>query len=356
MAEQAVAAGAQIAQTVQDAARAAGFDLAGVAPIGRFPELGRLPEWLADGHAGEMRYLEARNPTGELKRSAVEVAFPWARSVVVCAINYNSARPYSTDMRDPERGWIARYAWTREDYHKTVLRKLKQVETRLREEVRGCRTLAYVDTGPIVERVYAKYAGVGWIGKNTCIINEQVGSWLFLGVIVTSAELEPSLPAPDRCGTCTACIEACPTGALTEPYRMDATRCISYLTIEKRGSLPTEMRAAIGQHVFGCDICQDVCPWNREAPRATEAAFEPRPELVNPALAWVAELDEEAFANTFRGSPVRRARRSGLRRNAVTAMGNSGRREFLTQLERLCEDPDPVVAEHARWAVAKLRQ
>jgi len=356
MAAKVISEGAQLAELVKTTARDAGFDVAGCAPVRRFPELAHFPEWLEAGHAGEMHYLESRNAEGELKRSSVEAAFPWARSVVVCAVNYNSAPPYSTAAHDPKRGWIARYAWTREDYHKSVLRNLKQVEERLREVAGECRTLAYVDTGPIVERVYAKYAGVGWIGKNTCVINQQLGSWIFLGVIVTSLELTPSLPAADRCGTCTACIEACPTGALTEPYRMDATRCISYLTIEKRGEIPVKLRSAIGQNVFGCDICQDVCPWNQDAPLGAEPALQPRPELVNPALDWLAAMDDESFADSFRGSPVRRAKLSGLRRNAVLAMGNSGGREFLPRLDQLSTDGDPIVAEHARWAAAKLRE
>ncbi len=176
-------------------------------------------------------------------------------------------------------------------------------------------TRSYVDTGPIVERVFAKYAGVGWIGKNTCIINQQKGSWLFLGVILTSLELEPDLPAPDRCGTCTRCIEACPTDAILAPYQLDSNKCISYLTIEKRGSIPQELRAGMGRHVFGCDICQDVCPWNRKAPVSTAPEFEARPGSVNPALAWLAEMSVDEFRETFRGSPIRRTKRSGLRRN-----------------------------------------
>ncbi|HEY6938502.1 MAG TPA: tRNA epoxyqueuosine(34) reductase QueG, partial [Terriglobales bacterium] len=220
---------------------------------------------------------------------------------------------------------------------------------------REIRTRPYVDTGPLVERVYAKYAGIGWIGKNTCIINQRLGSWLFLGVILTSLELAPDLPAPARCGTCARCIEACPTQALTAPYQLDSNRCISYLTIEKRGAIPEEMRAGMGRHVFGCDICQDVCPWNRKAPASTEAELQPRPELVNPALQWLAEMNASQFAETFRGSPVRRAKLSGLRRNAVIAMGNSGNPKFTPTLEKLSFDPDPVVAEHARWALEKIK-
>ena len=215
-------------------------------------------------------------------------------------------------------------------------------------------TRSYVDTGPIVERVFAKYAGVGWIGKNTCIINQKKGSWLFLGVILTSLELAPDLPAPDRCGTCTRCIEACPTDAILAPYQLDSNKCIAYLTIEKRGSIPEDLRAGMGRHVFGCDICQDVCPWNRKAPASTAPEFESRPGLVNPALAWLAEMSAEEFRETFRGSPIRRAKRSGLRRNAAIAMGNSGNREFLPLLDKLAADEDQTVSESAQWAKQRL--
>ena len=341
---------------MKHAAREAGFAVAGIAPVLDFPELERFPEWIDAGHAGEMKYLEARDERGQLKRASLKNAAPWARSVVVCAINYNTAHPYSTEFHDADRGWISRYAWSREDYHEVVLKKLRAVEARLLEFAGGMRTWCYVDTGPIVERVYAKYAGVGWIGKNTCIIHQQQGSWLFLGVILTSLELNPDLPAPDRCGTCTRCIEVCPTEALIQPYKLDSNKCISYLTIEKRGEVPEEMRAGIGRHVYGCDICQDVCPWNRKAPVTSAAEFEPREGLVNPELEWLVEMSVEEFREKFRRSPIRRTKRSGLRRNAVIAMGNSGDRKFVPVLEKLSEDEDPVVAEHAKWARKKLEK
>jgi len=295
-------------------------------------------------------------------------------------MNYNTRHPYSTQAQtqvgNANRGWISRYAWAREDYHDAVMRRLKQLEDEVRRllDSTGNWPLAtgdlhfrsYVDTGPLIERVYAKYAGVGWIGKNTCIINQQLGSWLFLGVILTSldftkndlteAGLAAGLPAPDRCGTCMRCIEACPTQAIIAPGELDARLCISYLTIEKRGEIPGELRSGMGRHVFGCDICQDVCPWNSKAPVTSAAEFEAREGLVNPALDWLAEMHKEEFREVFRGSPVRRAKLSGLRRNAVIGMGNSGDKKFMPTLKRLCEDSDPVVAEHARWAVATLEQ
>ena len=393
----------EITVLVKRAAQDAGFDLAGIAPVRDFDELAYFPQWIAHGHAGEMKYLEARDEAGRLKRESLRVAAPWAESVIVCAINYNTARPYSTQVHDPGHGWISRYAWGNEDYHEVVLRKLREVEKQLAARVApaapgtdplasrntdldrtdglgslarpastpvapsrrrdlpvtagerpALRTWCYVDTGPVVERVYAKYAGVGWIGKNTCVLNQKLGSWLFLGVILTSLELVPDLPAPDRCGTCTRCLDACPTNAFLGPYQLDANKCISYLTIEKRGSIAEELRDGMGRHVFGCDICQDVCPWNRRAPATQAAEFQAREGLVNPALEWLAEMKSEEFREKFRGSPVRRAKLSGLRRNAVIAMGNSGNRELLPTLEKLCGDEDAVVADSAAWAVKKL--
>jgi len=358
----------EITAAIRYASKDAGFDLAGVAAVHDFPELAYFPQWIADGHAGEMKYLEARDDAGELKRASLRTAAPWARSVVVCAINYNTDPPYSTQVNDSDRGWISRYAWSREDYHDSVMRRLRMIERCLFEraeigqrdaaqaagEAPALVTRCYVDTGPLVERVYAKYAGVGWMGKNTCILNQKMGSWLFLGVILTSLELTPDLPAPDRCGTCTRCLDACPTNAFLGPYQLDSNKCISYLTIEKRGSIPEEMRDGMGRQVFGCDICQDVCPWNRKAPVTDAPEFQAREGLVNPALEWLAGMKIEEFREVFRGSPIRRAKLSGLRRNAVIAMGNSGNRKFISTLDDLCDDEDPVVAESAACARQRL--
>ncbi|HEV2715792.1 MAG TPA: tRNA epoxyqueuosine(34) reductase QueG, partial [Terriglobales bacterium] len=329
----------QLSSLVKHAAREVGFDLSGIAPVNDTPELHYFTEWIAAGHAGEMKYMEARDEAGNLKRASLQNAVPWARSVIVCALNYNTAQPYSTQVNDQQHGWISRYAWG-EDYHDAVMERLRVVEERLRRECDKSQALpmqtrCYVDTGPLVERVYAKYAGVGWIGKNTCILNQKVGSWLFLGVILTSLELEPDVPALDRCGTCTRCIDACPTDALIAPYQLDANRCIAYLTIEKRGTIPEDIREDIGRHVFGCDICQDVCPWNRKAPPTSAPAFQAREGLINPALDWLAEMTAEEFGEKFRGSPVRRTKHAGLRRNAVIAMGNSSDGRFVPLLARL---------------------
>jgi epoxyqueuosine reductase len=358
----------RIAALAQDA----GFSTAGIAPVplpgepADYPELSQLEPyfegWIERGYAGEMEYLKRRDQDNRLLRSSLRVAVPWARSVIVCAANYNPDAPKSTDPASPESAWIARYALTGyqmrpTDYHDVLLARLKKLEQSVQQAFGPFPARSYVDTGPLVERVYARYAGIGWTGKNTCIINQKLGSWLFLGVILTGLEL-PS-PAPialpeDRCGSCTRCIDACPTGALIAPYQMDASLCISYLTIEKRGSIPEPLRPQMGRQVFGCDICQDVCPWNRRAPLSADAELAVRPELVNPALAWLGELDAESFRTLFRQSPVQRAKLSGLLRNVAIAMGNSGLARYLPKLQEWAAGSDPVLAEAARWAVARL--
>jgi epoxyqueuosine reductase len=350
-----------ISREVKRLAAEIGFDLAGVAGVADTPEQRFFPGWIAEGHAGEMSYLEKRTEAGELKRASLANAAPWARSVVVCALNYNSDQPYSTHAGTMSQGWISRYAWSHSDYHNVVLKKLRALEAKLletcaKQNLPAPRTWCYVDTGPVIERIFAKYAGLGWIGKNTCILNEQLGSWLFLGVMLTSLELTPDFPAPDRCGSCTRCLDACPTNAFPAPYQLDATKCVSYLTIEKRGSIPEELRASVGRQVFGCDICQDVCPWNREAPVSSAPEFEARPHLVNPELEWLARFSIEEFRDVFRGSPVKRARFNDLRRNVAVAMGNSGDQRFLPVLEELACDDDATVADHARWALHRLQR
>lgn len=355
-------------QLVQRAAIDAGFERLGVAPASH-PEMRELEyfsDWVDAGYAGEMEYLKRRNNSGEYKRSALEEALPWAKSVVVAAMNYNPPAPKSTEPTAATQGWISRYALSPGDYHDTVLRKLRNVEFALLEVVRNAgadaTTRSYVDTGPVLERVYAKYAGIGWVGKNTCIINQQLGSWIFLGVIVTSLKYsafvveEKLAVAADRCGSCTRCIEACPTEAIVAPRQLDASRCIAYFTIEKRGAIPEDMREKIGRHVFGCDICQDVCPWNRKAPVTANPDFRPDQSLVNPDLLQLAQLSQQEFRERFRGSPISRAKHAGFLRNVAVAMGNSGRREYIAELEELAATDDPVIAEHAMWAIDRLNQ
>jgi epoxyqueuosine reductase len=353
----------EMAQEAKRAAADAGFDLAGIAPIRPedMPELGAFIDWVDAGRAGEMKYLESRTESGELRRTSAANAAPWVRSMVVCALNYNTDKPYSVDADDPERGWISRYAWGTKDYHDALLPRLRQVEAALIKFASSqnvtVETRSYVDTGPILERVYAKYAGIGWIGKNTCIIHPKMGSWLFLGVILTSLELPAGAPAADRCGSCTRCIDACPTHAIVSPGKLDARLCIAYLTIEKRGNVPEELRSDMGHHIFGCDICQDVCPWNNKAGNAPPTSlpeFQPKEQLFHPELRGLAQMDEETYRRTFRGSPVKRAKYSGLKRNVAIAMGNSSNKDFMADLQKMASEPDSVVAEHAQWALTKL--
>jgi len=379
----------ELQQWLREQAAEAGFDTAGVATVDAADsrkaehqvDAERFAAWVAAGRAGEMEYLKRRDEQGVLLRSGVHVAMPWARSVIVCALNYNASGPLSIDSAPPGTGWIARYAWSGQaansgnaatpqpdellptDYHDQLLGRLRQIESALHQRF-ACETRCYVDTGPIVERAVAAKAGVGWIGKNTCIINQGLGSWLLLGVIVTSipVALGTELPlAADRCGSCTRCIDACPTDALVAPHQMDASRCIAYLTIEKKGPIPEELREPIGRQVFGCDICQDVCPWNRKAParRAPSANNEDmlaRPQLINPALEWLAGMDAAEFKRWFKGSPIERTRRKRLQRNVAIAMGNSGDRKFAPQLKAWAEADDPVLAEAATWALQRINR
>ena len=356
---------------VIDISRALGIDLCGVAPAAEFPELANLEEWLGRGYAGEMRYLH------DARRHSPSHVVQGARSVIVCALNYNTSLPGSTEVPDeiaPQngpRGWIARYAWG-DDYHDVLGEKLDALAEALHNEFpEPFEARAYVDTGPIVERVAAKYAGLGWLAKNTCLIHEELGSWLLLGVIVTTLDLAASLgpaqaPAADLCGNCRLCIEACPTSAIIEPYVLDARRCISYLTIELRGAIPAELREPMGRHVFGCDICQDVCPWNRRAPATSVASFEPRRvaqhSLFSPALEWLISLTQEEFRDAFRGGAVKRTKWHGLVRNACVALGNSGLRpgepryeEICARLAQLAAAGDAVIAEHAQWALTRIQ-
>ncbi|HVO09305.1 MAG TPA: tRNA epoxyqueuosine(34) reductase QueG [Vicinamibacteria bacterium] len=327
-----------------------GFDLAGVARAEAPRELAFFAEWVARGFAGEMSYLLTQVD----RRNDVRVAFPWARSLLCVALQYDTPHPYSTAApADPTRGWLSRYAWG-DDYHQVMRAMLERLAARLQAEAGPCQTRVYVDTGPIVERAYAAAAGLGAWGKNTCLLHPDHGSWFFLGEVVSDLELAPDAPRPDMCGRCTACLEACPTGALTAPYQLDARRCISYLTIEVKGAIPEERRQQVGRHVFGCDICQDVCPWNRRRRRRGGTAFEPRPGALAPELAALARLDEDGFRARFRRSPVTRAKRRGLLRNVAVALGNSGAPAHRPLLERLAEDPDAVVREHAAWALRKL--
>ena len=327
----------------------------------------RYAQWVESGRAGTMHYLARTGEDGQLVRARVGTPFPWARSVIVCFAVYHSAQPHSIEPAPAGTGWIARYAWSSlrdasgmrrpSDYHKVLLKRMRKIEARLHDELGDFESRAYVDTGPVVERALATAAGLGWTGKNTCLIHPRLGSYGFLAALVTSLPTEPGpalLAVPDRCGSCRRCLDACPTGALVAPYQMDATRCISYLTIEHKGPISPELMEGMGRQVFGCDICQDVCPWNRKAPVSADAELAAREELVNPTLEWLAQMDEAEFERTFNGSPVRRAGFHGLRRNVAVAMGNSGAKRSARFLREWTTAADEGLRAASRWALEKL--
>jgi epoxyqueuosine reductase len=304
-------------------ARELGFDACGIAPVDDFPELRFFAEWLDRGYAGEMAYLHRSAD----RRADVRRVLPSAKSVIVTATVYNVDRPYSTACADPHRAQIARYAWG-DDYHDVVGNRLDRLLAWMRDAAgEAFEARRYVDTGPVQERVYAQHAGIGWIGKNTCVINPDHGSWLFLGEIICTLSLEPDSPALDQCGTCTLCLEACPTGAIVEPGVLDSTRCISYLTIERRGPLPAALRSAVGAHVYGCDICQEVCPWNAVATTSADAAWQPRPAWDMRTIVDLLQMSDDEVRAAIRGSAMQRAKVAGLRRNIATAMDNADAKE-----------------------------
>lgn len=342
-----------LAHTVVNAAHQAGFELAGIAPAIPAHDFARYRDWADQGLAGRMAYLTDHRAD---LRADPRSLLPSARSILCVGKLYNTHPP----PNNGQGGWISRYAWG-EDYHTTIRERLVQLEQHLRTlstepfESRIC-----VDTAPLLERSYARLAGLGWIGKNTCLINQRSGSWFLLGEILLSLALDPALqPAPDRCGSCTRCIDACPTAAIVPAangeWKLDARLCISYFTIELKGPIPENHRAEMGNHVFGCDICQDVCPWNRRAPVTDASEFQPRNDMHAADLERLLFATPDEFRMSFQGSPVSRARFSGFLRNVAVAMGNSGSERFRLPLLRLAESSqDETVREHARWALLRL--
>jgi epoxyqueuosine reductase len=340
------------ASEVKRQAATCGFDLCGIAPVGELPELAFFPQWLEAGYAGRMDYLERSAE----RRSDVRQIMPEARTVVVFGTIYNTDQPYSIDSADRTEAALARYAWG-DDYHVAIGARLDQMMAWLREQAGDAlRARAYVDTGPVQERVYARHAGLGWIGKNTCVIHPDLGSWIFLSEIICNLELEPDVPALDQCGTCTRCLDACPTGALAAPYVLDARRCLSYLTIELKDAIPVEHRGDIGRHAYGCDICQEVCPYNFTAATTTDAAFAVREGLERPSLLEMWRRSDDDLRRILKGSPMKRAGVRRLRRNLAVALGNSGDAGAAAALNdrhaSTCDDP--LVEEHVRWALEKL--
>jgi len=410
-----------LASTIKRHALEVGFDLVGIAPPSALKDLEFLPQWVKKGFGGEIHYL------ADPRREDPSRVLPSIKSIICVGLTYNTSHPYSTDVfetakdgsvqplggtppkRVQPRAWISRYAWGK-DYHDLIRGKLEQLRVAVEKLTPNVETRVYVDTGPVLERAFARLTGIGWMGKNTCLINEQKGSWFFLGVILTDLELKLDQPAPDRCGSCTRCLEACPTGALVEPYVMDASRCISYFTIELKGTIPEEFRKAIGKNIFGCDICQDVCPWNSRPlsvvsgplredalrknasgagstqrsvattdlpefqplqleTKSSESIAEPATDdepvhqrssteqfsLFNPTLEYLASITEEDFKRVFARSPIKRAKYRGWLRNLCVVMGNSGDRQFIPWLEAATGSQDPLVREHAAWALGRLK-
>jgi len=336
--------------SVNAAAIAAGFDLCGIARAARHPRLARLADWITSGRAGTMRYL-ADSLEERLDPARV---LPSARSVISLACVYNTRAPYSATQAG-DRAAIARYAWG-DDYHDVLRDRLRTLMQWMADTAGpGLEAFSCVDNGPIQERVFAERAGLGWIGKNTCLINPERGSWLFLAEILTNAELPPDTPGVDRCGTCTRCIDACPTGAIVEPYTIDATRCLSYLTIEVRDAIDPALRSEVGPQVFGCDLCQDVCPWNRQAATSADPAWQPRERLMFPRLVELCVLSDDEWRQLLRGSALRRAGLSRIRRSLACAAAWLPQAEARTALDALAAHTSgraPIVLEAIEWARA----
>ena len=352
--EDALAPGRGLAERIKALALGLGFDLVGVARAEPTRETEFLREWLARGFAGEMDYIGRRVE----ERVDPRRLLPGARSLVMVGLVYD---PGPREPAAPGAGRVARYAGG-EDYHDVLGERLRALGAAL-EPLAGAPVAqrAYVDTGPVQERVFAARAGLGWIGKNTCLIHPTLGSYLFLGALLTDLALAPDVGEPDHCGSCRACLDACPTGALVDAYALDATRCISYLTIEARGAAPEPLRDASGDWVYGCDVCQEVCPWNTRERRSVpedrfglRARLAPRPEWVAPALSWLLDLREDAWRASTRRTALRRAKYRGLMRNALIAAGNSGDASLAAHVRRHAGSDDPLLAEHARWALARL--
>ncbi len=344
----------RLSDRVKALALGVGFDLVGITEAVARPETRFFSDWLARGFAGEMDYLERQ------VRQRVDPAkvLPGARSIIALGFVYD---PGPRPPAPPGTMEIARYAGGA-DYHEVLQERVEALEAGLEPLVgRPVSSRGFVDTGPVLERVHAAYAGLGWIGKNTCLIHPQQGSYLFLGVVLTDLALEPDEREPDHCGSCRACLDACPTDAFPEPYVLDATRCIAYTTIESRGPIPEALREAHGDLGFGCDICQEVCPWNARTRRTLppdlqglRARLAPRPEWKRPMLQWVLSLSESAWRSATGSTAITRAKYRGLLRNALVVAGNSGDSSLRGDVERLAEGPDEMLAEHARWALARL--
>ncbi|HZT80317.1 MAG TPA: tRNA epoxyqueuosine(34) reductase QueG [Gemmataceae bacterium] len=346
---------------LKEQARALGFEPVGIAAASPADGFDRLRDWLDRGYAGEMAYMHRH---AEARRHPAAV-LPGVRSVVMAGMNYaasggrqppDPAPHQGADApRSPLAGRVARYA-RGQDYHDVLRDRLNRLLAWVREQVPGCQGRGVVDTAPLLERDFARRAGLGWFGKNTMLLNKRLGSYFFLGALLLDVELQPDPPhQTSHCGTCTACLDACPTGAFPAPGVLDSRRCVSYLTIELRGPIPPDLREGVGDWLFGCDVCQEVCPWNRKAPPGTEPAFAARPDREAVDAAGLLGLSEEEFRRRFRGTALTRARRRGLLRNAAVVLGNLGDPAALPALRQALDDPEPLVREAARWAIERIR-
>lgn len=343
-----------LTQDIKLRARKLGFDLVGIAPAEPPATVTAYLEWVERGYAGEMRYLE-RPDRVESRRDPSRIV-PDAQSVIVVGKNYFTRNLPSEILNDPSRGIIASYAWGI-NYHDIMTPRLRELQDYIAAQVEGdVYGRAYVDKGPVLERAYAEQAGLGFVGRNTMLIHPRWGSWLFLGEILVDVALEPDEPDTwGTCGTCTRCLDACPTDAFPEPYVLDARRCISYFTIELKGAIPHHLRPLMGNRIFGCDICNEVCPWNKQFARASdEPAFRPNPDRVAPKLLDLIRLDDVAFRDRFRDSPIRRTKRRGLLRSVAVALGNWGDPQVVPALAAALRDHEPLIRGHAAWALAQI--
>lgn len=334
---------------IKAAAQQLGFDLVGISPVRLPPHGESFARWLRDGFAGELGYMSR---TEALRRHPNELV-PWAQSIISVGMNYYTPYERSQNPAAAE-GWISRYAWG-DDYHELIKARLEQLLETIRTLCDGkIEGRAFVDSGPVLERDFAGVAGLGWIGKNTHLISPQRGSWFFLGELFVDLPLAYDRPMRDRCGQCDLCLKTCPTNAFAGPYILDARRCISYLTIELKGAMPRHLRSLVGNHIFGCDICQEVCPYNVKAQATAEAAFGPRPGLFAPQLIPLLALTDAEFRQRFRGSPILRAKRRGFLRNVAVALGNLKSLEAVPALIASLDDAEPLVRGHAGWALGEI--
>tara|TARA_R110002096_G_scaffold24760_20_gene78023 strand:+ start:4581 stop:5618 length:1038 start_codon:yes stop_codon:yes gene_type:complete len=333
----------ELRSQIREIAERLGFDDCRIASANEAAHAEEFRQWVADECYGDMAWM-AKNVD---RRTTPQNVLPGAKSTIVLAMNY------LVEGKAQTRGKFARYAWG-SDYHDLIEKKLKEFNAEL--EAIGGKQRYYVDTGPVLERDFASESGLGWNGKSTVQIHRQLGTWFFLADIFTTLDIAKDEPFGDHCGKCTRCIDACPTDAITEPHRVDARRCISYLTIEHRGTIPEEFRRAMGDRIYGCDDCLAACPWNRFAQQSHEAHFAAREFVTDWDLRDFLELDDEGFRQLFRKSPVKRTKRRGFLRNVCVALGNVGTPEDLPALERAAQDPEPLIAEHAEWAIAEIRE